>query len=231
MTTWLPEVQGLLLAWTRIFPTLMLVPAFGLRALPIPARGILGLTLAACLAPAISPLRPTERGVIFVGAALEQVLIGLPVALSAAIPLWAATMAGGLGDAIRGNQDGIDFAVVEGSRAPLFGILLSMLASLLFLSTGGPARVVEALSTQDVLAPSLLASTRAIAAGIGIAVALGSPLLAASILVDVASALVARAASPSHVTTLLAPLRAVGLLAIFALLLDRIVAALAIAVR
>jgi hypothetical protein len=48
-----------------------------------------------------------------------------------------------------------------------------------------------------------------------------APVLAASVVLDVASALIARAAAPAFVQQLLAPLRSLLLLGITALLLER----------
>lgn len=217
------------LAWARFAPTLAIVPAFGLRALPVPARGILGVALAAGIYPAVLPAANGDAP--WVVLAFEQILIGLPIALAAAIPLWAATMAGGLVDSLRGAQDGAGLAVVEGSKATPIAILLSLLASIVFLSTGGPARVASALASASFGDHPLLAAAQSITGGIGIAIALGAPLLAAAVVLEIAFALVARAASPSQVHALLAPLRALGLLAVIALVLDRVVEVLAFTIR
>jgi type III secretory pathway component EscT len=226
----LADLSAIGLAWARFAPTLAIVPAFGLRALPVPARGILGIALAAGIYPAVSQAT-LARGEPWVVLAFEQILIGLPIALAAAIPLWAATMAGGLVDSLRGAQDGTGLAVVEGSKTTPIGILLSLLASIVFLSTGGPARVASALATATFGDHPLLAAAQSITAGIGIAIALAAPLLAAAVVLEIAFALVARAASPSQVHALLAPLRALGLLAVIALVLDRIVDVLALGIR
>lgn len=226
------DIQAIGLAWARFAPTLAIVPAFGLRALPVPARGILGIALAAGIYPAVATQTelvsaPTPWVVL----AFEQLLLGLPVALAAAIPLWAATMAGGLVDSLRGAQDGAGLAVVEGNKATPIAILLSLLASIVFLSTGGPARVSAALASATFGAHPLLGAAQALTAGIGIAIALAAPLLAAAVVLEIAFALVARAASPSQIHALLAPLRALGLLAVVALVLDRVVEVLALTVR
>ncbi len=218
------------LAWARVAPTIALVPAFGLKALPASARGILGIALAAAIWPALVPVAQERVATPWVLLALEQIVLGLPVALAAAIPLWAATMAGGVVDALRGAQEGSGLAVVEG-RASSFGVLLSLLASIVFLSTGGPARVTAALATASLEAHPLLAASNALVAGIGLAVAIGGPLLAAAVVLELAFAFIARAASPAQVHALLAPLRALGLLAIAAVVLERIAQLLAIAVR
>jgi type III secretory pathway component EscT len=224
------DLQGLGLAWARFAPTLAIVPAFGLKALPAPARGILGIALAAGIYPALTPIVNVRPDPWFV-LALEQFVLGIPVALAAAIPLWAATMAGGLVDSLRGAQDGSGIAVVEGSKASPLAILLSLLASIVFLATGGPARVAMSLATTTLGEHPLLTTAHALVAGIGLAVAIGAPLLAAAIVLELAFALVARAASPSQVHALLAPMRALGLLAIVAIVLERLADVIALAVR
>jgi hypothetical protein len=67
--------------------------------------------------------------------------------------------------------------------------------------------------------------------GIGLAVAIGVPLLAAGVVVDIAAALIARAASPAQVHALLAPLRALGMLAVMGVVFNRLAAVLAHAVQ
>jgi type III secretory pathway component EscT len=227
----LTELQGLGLAWARFAPTLAIVPAFGLKALPTPARGILGLALAAGIYPALEPIVIERAETPWFVLALEQIMLGLPVALAAAIPLWAATMAGGLIDSLRGAQEGTGLAVVEGNRASPIAILLSLLASVVFLATGGPARVAEALAKTTLPAHPLVGASHALVAGVGLAVAIGGPLLAAAVVLEIAFALIARAASPSQVHALLAPLRALGLLAVLAIVVERIAELIAIAVR
>ncbi|MDB4941728.1 MAG: Flagellar biosynthesis protein FliR [Labilithrix sp.] len=224
------ELAAFGLAWARVMPAVTLVPAFGLKALPTPARGILGLALAAGIYPAIVPVVVTERATPWFLLAIEQILLGLPVALAAAIPLWAATMAGGLVDTLRGAPEGPGLAPVEG-RTGSFGILLSLFASVVFLATGGPARVAEALATNALPAEPLLRAAHDLVAGIALAVALGGPLLAASVVLELAFALIARAASPAQIQALLAPLRAIGLLAIAAVVLERLAALVATAAR
>lgn len=224
------DIQAIGLAWARVSPTLAIVPAFGLRALPVPARGILGIALAAGIYPALTPIVEHSSSPWLV-LALEQIILGLPVALATAIPLWAATMAGGLADSLRGAQDGSSLSVVEGSRATPLANLLSLLASVVFLSTGGPARIATTLAmTTSLSEHPLLTAAKTIVAGIGLAIAIGGPLLAAAVVLEIAFALIARAASPSQIHALLAPLRSLGLLAIVAIVLERIANVLAFAI-
>jgi type III secretory pathway component EscT len=222
------DLSALGLAWARAAPTVAIVPAFGLRALPGPARGVLGLALAAAIFPALPPAAASNAP--WVIQALVQVVRGLPIALAAAVPLWAATIAGGMADALRGAQDSLSVATVEGKATPL-GVLLSLLACAIFHASGGAARVASALAEASLPAHPWLTAAHNLTAGIALAVALGGPLLAASIVLEVSAALVARAASPAHVHALLAPLRALGVLGVAAIALDRVAAAMALAIR
>jgi len=223
------DLGALGLAWARAMPAVTLVPAFGLRALPAPARGVMALAFAACIFPALAPVAATSSQPWFVQA-LVEVARGLPIAIAAAVPLWAATMAGGVADALRGSQETPSVPTVEGKATPL-GVPLSLLASAIFLATGGPARVVKALALHPVGAHPLLAAANDLVGGIALAVALGGPLLAAGVVIEIAAALVARAAAPAQVHALLAPLRALGTLAVMAVVLERVATALARAVE
>ncbi|MBX3186291.1 MAG: flagellar biosynthetic protein FliR [Labilithrix sp.] len=226
----LDDLTAIGLAWARVFPTVTIVPAFGLRALPTPARGVLALALAAGIYPALVPIVAARGDAPFFILAIEQIVLGLPVALAAAVTLWAATMAGGLVDALRGSADGPGLAPVEG-KASSFGVLLSLFASVVFLASGGPSRAASALASYELPAHPLVAAAHDIVAGIGLAIALGGPLLAAAVVLEVAFALVARAATPAQIHALLAPLRALGLLAIVAIVLERVATLLGSAVR
>jgi flagellar biosynthesis protein FliR len=223
------DLSRLGLGWARVAPTVAIVPAFGLRALPTGARAVIGLALAAAIFPAVGPAHIEGVG-SWPWLALEQVLLGLPVALAAAVPLWAATMAGGVADALRSTNETLEIDTVEGPATPL-GALLSLLACAIFLGTGGPARVAMALAARPVGGHPLLAAAEDLASGISVAVAIGGPLLAAAVVVEVAGALVARAASPAQIHLLIAPLRAMTLLGVMAIVLDRVSGVMALFVE
>jgi type III secretory pathway component EscT len=221
------DVEGLAFAWARTMPAITLVPAFGLRALPAPARVLAGLALAVCVSPAIvvAPASPatTETAVVRLFA---EVARGLPVAIAAAVPLWAATMAGNVADALRSATDASSLPAVEGRAGPM-GVLFSLLASSMFLAGGGPSRAAMALAVQPAPHEPLLAAAADVTGGITLAVAVGAPLLAAGTIVEIAAALIARAAAPAQVHLLLAPLRALATLLVTGLVFDRLAAVLA----
>jgi type III secretory pathway component EscT len=222
------DLVALGLAWARSMPAVAIVPAFGLRALPGPARAIVGLALAAAIFPALTPVEGGSTHP-WPFAALIEVARGLPVAISAAVPLWAATMVGGVADTLRGVTSAPAVPVVEG-RATTLGVPMSLLASAIFLTQGGPARIAHALASRPLSNDPFLAAVNDLVAGVTLAVSLGAPLLCAGVVIEVAAALIARAASPSQVHMLLAPLRSLGTLAIAGIVLDRIASALALAI-
>lgn len=215
-------------AWARVTPTLVLVPAFGGAALPVATRAGLGFALAVAIAPA---LRPAEH----VGWPLSLELLreaarGAPIAIGAALLVHTALMAGGVIDDLRGARESGALPVFEGEHTP-FGAVLGLLVAIGLLESGGAARLVAALSVEAPANGSLSVIVEQLAASVGLAVAVAAPVAAATVVVSVAEALIARAAAPAHVSSLLAPLRGVALLAVAAFSLDRIAEVLLLSAR
>src|SRR6188768_1483101 len=218
------DLRGWALAWARISPALTLLPAFGLNALPVQTRAALGLALAVSLAPTLQPL---QLAAPFGVALLLEAARGLPVAIAASGALWAAGMAGGLTDNIRGARETQSLPVVDEETSPL-GALLSLLVALLFLQGGGAARVAAALASPPSLSHGTLWQLAlGLTHAIELALAVAAPLVAVSIVLELANALIARAATPAHVVALLAPLRSIFILVAFALLFERMTSLLA----
>jgi type III secretory pathway component EscT len=213
------------LAWARVIPSVTLVPAFGLRAFSAPARTVLGLAMAASIAPALRPIATTTSWPM---AALSELARGIPVALTAAVALWAASMAGGLVDDLRGGREQTELPNVETGTSPI-GALFAMLIAIAFLESGGPARIASALARPELAFMGPLQSAAlSLSNGIQLAVAVATPIVVASVVIEVASALVSRAANPAFVQPLLAPLRSLAILGVLALVLERMVALFAI---
>jgi flagellar biosynthesis protein FliR len=220
------DLTALGLAFARVAPVVAIVPAFGLRAMSPALRAAVALVLASSILPAL-------HGAAGIASAAPAWLVielarGTVVAVAAAVPLYVAAMSGGVIDALRGSQDLVAMPTVEG-RVTSMGVLFSLLASAIFLGMGGPSRVVATLAegSMDLAhAPARVAAD--LAAGVALAVTLAAPLLAASVVVEIAGALVARAASPAHLHALLAPVRSLLLLCLTALLFDRLASFLAV---
>jgi flagellar biosynthesis protein FliR len=220
------DLAALGLGWARAAPSVTLVPAFGLRAMPAAARVTLAVAIGASAAPALAHL-PHVPGPWPV-ALLVELAKGLPVAIAASVALWTATMAGGLVDDLRGGRESSNLPHVE-QGATATGALTSMLVAIAFLESGGPARIAARIADPTLGFSEPLARAAAnLASGVEMAVAVATPIVVASIVIEVSSALVARAASPAFVQPLLAPLRSLALLGVAALVLERMVGLLAV---
>jgi type III secretory pathway component EscT len=213
-------------AWARLLPIVVIVPAFGLRAVPGPVRVVLGFSLGLAIAPALEPSAPSGPWWIELCAEFAQ---GLPVAVVAATALWLASMTGGLIDNLRGGQESAPLPNVESNSTPM-GALLTMLVAVAFLQGGGATQAAAAVArSEPVSHRAVLSLANTLAGGISLAVAVAAPILAVAIVVEVAGALVARAASPAFIQPTLAPLRALAILGAAAVLMDRIAEFLALA--
>ncbi len=218
------DLARLGLAFARVAPTAALVPAFGLRAFSTAQRAAIGLTFALIVAPAIATPGPAMPWVV---ALVTEVLRGLPIAIAAALPLYVAVTAGAVVDALRSAPESSSLPFFEGKQTPL-GAAFGLLACTFFFAGGGPARVALALASPPSFETALAARVaRDLAGGITIAVAIASPLVAASVVIEVALALIGRAAAPTPMTALVAPVRSAALLVVTALLFERLADAIA----
>lgn len=213
-----PELHAWSLAWARALPIVTIVPAFGLSAVAVPIRLGLAAALALAAAPALRPL--SSDGTPFLVAFAREAAAGLPVAVAAAALLWATVMAGGLADNLRGAREVSELPLLDEPLPPL-SALFGLFAAVSFIEVGGVARLAEALARPE-LEVSWAMATHRLAASIGVAVAVAAPLVIGSLLVEMAGALVARAASPAFVLPLLAPLRSLAVLAVVWVSFDRI---------
>lgn len=223
------EPRAWALGFARVIPTVTLVPAFGLSAVPAQTRLMLGLSLGLCCAPALAG-RADAAGWLVVAMGREA-LVGLPVALLAALASYVAVMAGGLVDDLRGAKESVTLPALP-EQLPPVSVLFALLSTVAFLETGGAARVVGALSS-PLLATrfSWPALAQAFASSIELAFAIAAPLAVACVLLEIGSALIARAATPAFIGPVLAPLKSVLLLGVLALVFERIAELLAIVAR
>jgi type III secretory pathway component EscT len=208
------------LGFARCMPAVTLVPAFGLAGVPPQTRVALGLALGFCVAPALAG-SAASGGPLFVALAREA-WAGLPVALLAALAVYVAAMAGGLIDDLRGARDSTSIPVLP-EGAPSISVAFALLSAVAFLQGGGAARVAQALAAPELGSRfSWQAVVAAFAGSIDVAFAIAAPLAVASVLLELGSALVARAASPAFVAPLLAPLKSVVVLGVLALVFERV---------
>jgi type III secretory pathway component EscT len=206
-------------AWARTIPSLVLIPALGLPAFPFALRAAFALMLGAIVALGLVP--GPDSSVPLLVTLGSELARGVPVALSIAICLWGASMAGHLVDELRGGR-ALAHSPFDVAPASPIGVLLSLAAAVAFLELGGPSRLTEALASARPLGEQdLPAVARDLAYGLRFAVVLAGPLLALVPFVELLHALMARATHPIGIAVVMTPLKAMALLATVALLLDR----------
>jgi flagellar biosynthesis protein FliR len=222
------EPRAWALGLARATPAVTLVPAFGLGAVPVQTRLVLGLSLGACIAPALGATSSSSPLLLAMAA---EALRGLPVALLASLAVYVAMTAGGLVDDLRGAKESITLPALP-EQLPPVATLFALLASMAFLETGGAARVAAALGQPLPIEPSAFSSVvRAFASSFDLAFAIAAPLVVASVVLETASALIARAATPAFIGPVLAPLKSLALLGVLALVLERVAELLAVVGR
>jgi type III secretory pathway component EscT len=212
------DLRAWVFAWARALPLVVIVPAFGLAAVALPIRVGLAAAFAATIVPALGA-RPAPDAPFLLGLARE-LSVGLPVALSVAVLSWTAIMAGAVADDLRGARETVALPTFE-EPAPPVAALLGLFVAIAFLETGGAARAVGLLAEAGG-GFGLNAVVTILAGSMRVALSIAAPFVAGSLLIELAGALIARAANPAHVLPLLAPLRSLALLAIVWIAFDRV---------
>lgn len=215
------DAGALAVAWARFIPVVLIVPAFGMAGLGGGLRWAIALLVGASLCPvSLGSLRAAPQDSALARALLESLASGTFVAFAAAAPLWAATMAGSLFDSAWR---------LSPERPGAFSTLLTLLSTAIFFATGAPARIAGAVTAPS--PPGILdAAVLQVMHGIDIAVAIGAPILFASLAIDTITVAVTRAAGPSWAGAVSLPIRALGLLLLAAALMERVTWAIAAAV-
>lgn len=213
-------------AWARVLPTVLFVPAFGLTILPVALRLAFGFVLALSIAPLLhAPVVAAPAGWPIVLA--SEFARGLPVAAAASVSLWAAMVAGGVADlSTRASRTKLGrLALADGSP---FSTLLFLASAVSFLQLGGVERIAARLGASNPggVAP-LAGAVRDLAAGIEIGVGIGAPLLLVALFLDLATLVAARELRALRPESAFAPLRSLVLLVATAAFLDRMAEAVA----
>jgi type III secretory pathway component EscT len=211
--------RAFFVAWARALPLVTIVPAFGLAAVAMPIRIVLGASMAIAVAPQLRGVAATDSPLPLL--VVTEAARTLPMALATAALLWAAVMAGGIVDNLRGARESAELPQLDEPAGP-FSALFGLLMAIAFLEAGGASRLAAALAEPRLAATWAVGAER-LSQAMGLAVALAAPLAIGSVLVELTAGLIARAASPAFVLSLLAPLRSLAMLVLAWLSLDRIV--------
>jgi flagellar biosynthetic protein FliR len=132
---------------TRILAFIAISPLWGTSGIPRRTRLILGLCIAAAIAPALPPMpavAPGSLGGLWILG--QQMLIGFGMGFAARVVFAAIDLAGEL----IGTQMGLGFATfydpMSASQTPVIGEFLGLISFLLFLSLNGHLMYVATLA-------------------------------------------------------------------------------------
>jgi type III secretory pathway component EscT len=204
-----PEQMALLgRAFARALPTVVLLPVFGFGPAAVPVRLAFAVVFTVAIVPALAPL----AGASMSAALVHELLRGTPIAVVAAVAVWAAFMAGDVAGTLAGAGDAL--------RRPLSWVF-GLLASIAFLEAGGASAVAAQLAAaEDPVSMQGVVDT--LAGGIGIAVVMVSPLLLVTVVVDVVLAMVVRGDPRGGLRGAAVTLRPLVVVLCAALLLERV---------
>ncbi len=205
----------------RLFPAVLLVPAFGSGRVPLPARIALVASLSWALAPATGGLPPPPSGAEYVLLVAREVVTGCTLALGALCSFEAVAMAGALVDTSRGASRPAGSGLIgEGSRTGLERLYL-LIAVLVFFSSGGPGHMLAGwfgsyrlVPLDGPVVPATVGrlgsfASAAVASAVQAACGLALPVMAAVFLADCVLGLVNRQAPAIPVFFLGMPLKAI----------------------
>ena len=223
---------GILIAG-RILPVVLLVPVFGGKRLPIPAK----LGLVACLVTAVYPEAgftvPVPSGLVYIGLLLKELALGTVLALAGSCLFEGMKIGGQLIDNLRGSAGAHAYVPQSDERTSPAGDLHLLLCILVFFAAGGPVIFFKAFQQSLVSLPvcSLPKATQCAQAAdlaltvtgqaIRMGVSIAFPAMVALLAADMLLGFMNRTAPQIQVFFLGMPLRSVvGILAVI-LTLDR----------
>lgn len=215
MADWSTFLSAMTLALVRVSGMLVFAPFFSSTALPARAKAVLVLAIAFLLAPLVATL-PNARAEIGFAALLGELAVGLVYGLTLALVQEMLLFAG----QVAGVQ--FSFSLVNlldpstHIETPLLGDLFQLMGTLVVIAAGLDRILLASLvrsfravplGTYGLVPVTAMAIVRA-AGGVFLAgVELAAPVLAATILVEVAVALVGRLSPQLPVMALTVPLK------------------------
>lgn len=215
MTDWTTFLSALTLALVRVSGMMVFAPFFSSNALPMRTKAVFAGALAFLLAPVVAAL-PQARAEITFSALLGEVAVGLVYGLSLTLLSEMLLFAG----QIMGLQ--FSFSLVNlldpGStiETPLMGELFQLLGTLVIIAAGLDRILLDSLvrsfrtvplGSFALAQPAALALVRATGGVFLAALELAAPVLAATMLVELAVALMGKLSPQLPVMFLSVPLK------------------------
>ncbi|HTI19196.1 MAG TPA: flagellar biosynthetic protein FliR [Trinickia sp.] len=157
----LPFVLAAALATARWLPTLLLVPVFTLQSFSVATRGsialALGLPVALALLPDLQTVPPSFGMLVWL--TTKEIALGLLLAVSLSIPLWAVEAAGAYIDYQRGaNPQALD--PMASPDASLVGLLLQRTSCVYLMHAGAFHALLGVVYASFAAWPTLLPAPR-----------------------------------------------------------------------
>jgi flagellar biosynthetic protein FliR len=208
---------AVLLASVRALAWLIAVPPFNSRLVPARVKAIVSVAIALPLAPMLVDSAPsTSDTAAFVGAVLEQVVVGASLGFVTALFFAAVQAAGSMIDLFGGFSVAFAFDPFANSGTAVFGRFYNILATALLFATDGYAMIVRGFATSYRTLPiggvfSWEGLARLLTTGVDqmflAALQIAGPLVAVLFCTDVALGLLTRVAPGLNVFSLAFPLK------------------------
>ncbi len=230
------------LLMTRVLPVIILTPFLGGETVPQEVKLGLGVMLGLVLYPVIiAQVRNIPISAFyFIALMLKELFIGLTISFIVSLVFDAANAAGSLIDTMAGTNQAQLMVPSMGQNASLFSNLQMQMTTVLFLSLGGHHIVIQTLGDSLALIPLdqyprfshgnwafFETVLRVFGDMVRIALALASPVLLATFLVDLALGMINRVAPQVQVFFVAMQIKPVVTVMIMVtaihLILDRIV--------
>ncbi|GAA0950371.1 flagellar biosynthetic protein FliR [Virgisporangium aurantiacum] len=208
---------AVLLASVRALAWLIAVPPFNSRLVPARVKAIVSVAIALPLAPMlVDSAPPTSDTGRFLGAILEQVVVGASLGFVTALFFAAVQAAGSMIDLFGGFSVAFAFDPFANSGTAVFGRFYNILATALLFATDGYAMIVRGFATSYRTLPiggvfSWEGLARLLTTGVDqmflAALQIAGPLVAVLFCTDVALGLLTRVAPGLNVFSLAFPLK------------------------
>jgi flagellar biosynthesis protein FliR len=209
------SATALVLIVMRLTGLLLIAPVFSARQVPMRLRTAVLLAFAVLLQP-VARAHAATGLVITPAAALAELALGFGIGLGSAIVIGAATAAGDLMSQQIGLAGASVLDPMSNIQVPVLGQFSTTFATLLLLASGGHLLMIEALGESLSMLPigadlDLAAGALAMAKLGGQLCALGvlfaAPAIAATMLANVALAVLTRVAPQLQILTVAFPLQ------------------------
>ena len=211
------SVTAFFLVLARVSPLFIIAPLFSAKQIPGQVRGVAAAGLAVGLAGVASHGQHVPTGALPVATLMvENVLVGILLAVTVSALRAAVQTAGGLADVVSGMSFGATVDPINGNPGGTFSEVYSLVGVMLFIAIGGDAWVLHGIGrTFDLVpltqAPHLGSMVNAAETSVSSlfvsAVEVAAPVILALLVSDVAFGMVSKVVPQMNVFSVAFPLK------------------------